>query len=118
MDNTADQVATDTIHRSRRQWVVFCKGRLSDGVSPTTLIDQMVADDYPADDARQILDEAARAQNRRARGVLGCSTILLIAGLAVTLPTLEAGVGIIWWGAILTGGIGVVYGLCCFVKRS
>lgn len=103
--------------RSKRQWLATSEARLKKGESYEALIKEIVDSGYAEHDAQRIIDEAIRRVNKRAGRVLGCSALLLIAGLAVTLLSLNTGVGAIWWGAIVCGLVGVFYGLLAPVKR-
>ena len=117
MSGEPEPVVPVPAKRSRRQWAAACESRLKHGERYHALLQQIAEDGYSPSEAEAILDEAVRTLNRRAGAILGCSTILLVAGLVVTVASLGSSEGYIWFGAIICGGIGVIYGLCAFVRR-
>jgi hypothetical protein len=111
-----NQQANTSTHRSRRQWIAIAERRLKQGEYSDFLLMEIVADGYLTDEAQSMLDESLQTLNKRARGILGWSAALLIAGLVVSLSAFGSSDGVIWWGAILCGSIGVIYGLRTFVR--
>jgi hypothetical protein len=111
--------------RSRRQWAAACETRLRKGARFDDLVHEIVQDGSQQPEAQAIVDTGLRAVNRRAGRVVGCSALLLLGGIVVTIATYSTAVSsgsggtyYVWWGAMLFGAVGIIYGLTTFARRK
>jgi hypothetical protein len=108
---------------TRRQWIAVCEGRLKKGERADAILLDGIREGYPQVDAEMMVGEAVRDINKGSWKIVGCSSILFLLGFLITVAsysaanTPEGGSYIIWWGAILFGFIGIIYGLTTFKKR-
>ena len=105
------------IGMNRNQVSAHCEAYLKQGVGKEKLCEKMVAEGCPPTEAKQIIDAAAGKLGRSAGIVLAVGLALIILGIAVTVATyrtayeMGGGVYIVWFGAVISGTVCVVFGL-------
>jgi len=100
-------------NRSRRQWEAEAKVRVSKGESGSVVESDFVKQGLESQSAKAIVDEAIAGARSRATGLLIGSAAFVGPGLLVTVASYSAatstpygGTYWIWYGPIVTGGIG------------
>lgn len=104
--------------RSKRQWSAYIEHKIRQGTPSQSLINEIVSEGWSQKDAEELVNQVAQSQRSKGMKILGCSTILFLAGLIITISTISSASeeGIIWYGAILCGLIGIIYGITRIIK--
>jgi hypothetical protein len=102
--------------RSRLQWRAYLRTRLDAGQPLAPLLYEMAISGVGQADAYALVAEVAAAMRKRALGFVAGGAIAVVVGLLVTFATLQmahsgSGTYIVWWGPVVFGAIGAVYGL-------
>lgn len=101
---------------SQRQLLAYIAKELNEGIDSRSLIHDIIAKGYDPADAQQKVGEVLSSQKRKFLGIFGFSAGFFLLGTIITVGSLDSGSGFVWYGAIICGFIGVVYGLNNFWK--
>ena len=106
---------------SWRQWEAHVSQAISSGRGSQEMLRAMLAANWPERDARELIGRVVSRMRLVAIVTMLAFGLLALVALAVTIGTHEAatragGVYFIWWGGILAGVVGFVYGLVRFIK--
>lgn len=103
--------------RSKRQWSAYIEHKIRQGTPSQSLINEIISEGLSQKDAEELVNQVARSQRSKGMKILGCSTILFLAGLIITISTISsAEEGVIWYGAIICGLVGIIYGITRIIK--
>lgn len=104
---------------SPRQWQAYVELQIKQGRPARELMNEVIAGGLSEAEAGTYVREAIGSRRAWSTRVIGCSVLLLLGGLGVTVTTF-AGNYIylngqphyaVWFGAVICGLIGIVYGL-------
>jgi hypothetical protein len=112
--------------RSRLQWQAYVRARFEAGQPVVQMLDEMAASGVSRPDADGLVAEVIGAMRKRALTILAVGCIVVLIGLGVTVVTMQAardaadnsgsGMYVVWWGPVVFGAIGAVYGLRAYLK--
>ena len=112
--------------RSRLQWQAYVRARFEAGQSVVQMLAEMAASGVSRPDAEGLVVEVIGAMRRRAVTIIAVGCIAVLVGLAVTVITMQAatdaaassgsGMYVVWWGPVVFGAIGAIYGLRVYLK--
>jgi len=90
------------------------------------MLAEMAASGVSRPDAEGLVVEVIGAMRRRAVTIIAVGCIAVLVGLAVTVITMQAatdaaassgsGMYVVWWGPVVFGAIGAIYGLRVYLK--
>ncbi len=101
---------------SQRQLRAYVEKKLNEGVSSQSVILDIAAKGYDHESAQNVVKEVLSSLRKKYFKILGISGGFGLLGVIATVSTVESGNGYIWYGAIICGLIGVIYGLSKLLK--
>lgn len=101
---------------SQRQLRAYIERELNAGADSQSVIREITAKGYDPANAQNVVKEVLNSLRNKYWKIFGISGGFGLLGLIVTLSTIESETGYIWYGAILCGLIGVIYGLSKLMK--
>jgi len=96
---------------SIRQLRAHIAKELNEGVDSKSIIQEIYAKEYEFANAEQLVNEVLKSQKRKYFKIVGISAGVGLLGLIVSIASLDAEVRVYWYGIVICGLIGVVYGL-------
>lgn len=104
---------------SSRQWQAYIELQVKQGRPAQELVNEVIARGLAEAEAGAYVREAVRSQRARSTRVVGCSALLLLGGLGATVTTFAGNYlyvhgephYAVWFGAIICGLVGIVYGV-------
>jgi hypothetical protein len=103
--------------RSRLQWHAYVRSSLDAGQPVARMLAEMAVSGVGQQDAYALVAEVVGAMRKRALAVIAAGGFAALAGLALTMATMQAaqssggGTYIMWWGPIVFGLVAVLYGV-------
>jgi hypothetical protein len=112
--------------RSRLQCQAYVRARFEAGQPVVQMLAEMAASGVSRPDADGLVAEVIGVMRRRALAIIAVGCIAVLVGLAVTVITMQAakeaaegsgsGMYVVWWGPVVFGAIGALYGLRAYLK--
>ncbi len=97
--------------RSPRQWEAYAHTAIKRGVASSEVANEMVAAGMPTHEALAIAQKLLTQERKHAGLVLGVCGLWFLVATGVTISAFGTGGGYIWYGGVICGLVGTIYGI-------